>query len=183
MFDATGGDTVQGSAAEEATVVDNVSQLPGPTSNPDSSASEITGREQPRRPPAKLRKSHNLIVSPGDKEISGGFLFLCVNRNSLVRQLGQIKLVNNSSDVHHVTDEALCEMLRREYRRLRGWRYWISLQSIYYFRFVKVRHFVTHSPNYQLTAFAVCSVCALTRRSKLQGGIAAPGTANPLPHH
>lgn len=93
--DAESGNTAQSSATSGDSVIDSVSQLPVPTSNLDPSNSQAKGRGQLSRPPAKLRKSHNLVVSPEGKDSSGGFLFLCVNRDSLVKQLGQIKLVDN----------------------------------------------------------------------------------------
>lgn len=151
-IDAQSNNTARGSATGGDSTTDSVSQLPGPTSNPDPSTFLAKGRGQLSRPPKKLRKGHNVVVYLDGKDKSGGFLFLCVNWDSLVKQLGQIKLVDNSCDIHHVTDEALCKMLRREYKRLRGWRYWISLQTIYYFRFVKVRLYVTCTLDYQLTA-------------------------------
>lgn len=141
LFDATvatSGDTTQNIATSGGSVRIGASQLPVPTANPATSASQGADLNQRRRPPTKPRKPHSLTASPEGEAQPGGFLFLCVNQDPLVKHLGQIKLVDNLSDIQHLTDQKVCENLRREYRRLRGWRYWISLQVIYYFRFVKV---------------------------------------------
>lgn len=121
-----------------------------PTSHGDLTSNSITPTS---KMPATLssgrlrkrpKKNHKDIAPTQGQAVPGAFLFLCVNPSMLSQSLGQIQLVDDAASADHITDEALCRNLQNEYRRLRGWRYWISLQVIYYFRFVKVHPYDPH---------------------------------------
>ena len=141
FFESAGGNPSQDTGTDSAPPGGAASELPmrrnDSISNPAISPESLSGERPNLKPRQRLRKSHNWNVSMEAKVIPGSFLFLCVNRSMLSQRLAQIKIGDESSDLRQVTDEVLCERLRKEYRRLRGWRYWISLQTIFYFRIVQ----------------------------------------------